>query len=365
MRQAPVLLCLPMEVKVARSLLPLSLLFLVSCGQDLSITSVSKCDGVASRDEKSVDEPFDRDGDGYFDGNNPDCAETYPADQLDCDDIDADVHPGAEEVLCDGNDNDCNPVDTPDSVDRDMDTFDSCEDCDDTNNTISPNGVEVSCDGIDNDCDEATLDGTDDADQDRYTSCEDCDDHNSAVNPNRTEVDCNGLDDDCNEATPDGDDLDGDGFDECDDCDDLEGQVFPGRDEICDDGLDNNCNGRTDEDCSSTYTDTWTLDQTVNYSCAFGSVAINFNQVTVLDNNPAITFVSMTGQQPGSMSGTLTNNVDFDVNRSIAGTCTEVYRFVGTFSSDTTFTGTFTAAFQGGQWCFDCRAQTWTVNGTR
>lgn len=347
-------------------LLPLlSLLVLASAGcSDQSFTTSAKCDGLASRDEKSVDAPFDADGDGYFDIRNPDCVATYGEAALDCDDLDAEIHPGADEVVCDGADNDCSE-DTPDVVDNDLDGVDACTDCDDTNNTVKPGAVEIDCDGKDNDCDAATPDGDADADGDGFNACDDCDDHNSAQNPGEGEFDCNGVDDDCDEATPDGDDLDGDGFIECDDCNDNDRTVFPGNDEVCDDGLDNNCNGQTDENCSTSYTDTWTLDTYISYSCAYGLVAIGFNQVTVIDNYPALS-ISVRGAQPGTMSGLMSSPTDFEVLNVLSGTCNETYTFTGTFTDPNTFVGDFSAEFSGGQWCFDCQNQYWTgITGIR
>jgi len=49
-----------------------------------------------------VDAPFDADGDGYFDATNPDCADTYAADQLDCDDGDGERSQEHEESCDDG-----------------------------------------------------------------------------------------------------------------------------------------------------------------------------------------------------------------------------------------------------------------------
>jgi len=61
----------------------------------------------------------DADGDGYGDAATSVVACEAPAgfveDGTDCDDTDAAVHPGAEEVPGDGIDNDCNP-DTPDEL---------------------------------------------------------------------------------------------------------------------------------------------------------------------------------------------------------------------------------------------------------
>ncbi len=54
-------------------------------------------DGIDNDEDGEVDEGTDADGDGWLD-----CGVENP----DCNDADADVHPGADEV-CDGEDNDC------------------------------------------------------------------------------------------------------------------------------------------------------------------------------------------------------------------------------------------------------------------
>lgn len=144
------------------------LLLLLSCGANTSILiERSECDGVQQRaEEDGIDSLFDRDGDGFFDGGNPGCLETYTADQLDCDDTRADVRPDADEVLCNSRDDDCDPS-TIDSIDADEDGIDVCDDCDDDDPDISPLEVEIcgdeidnNCDGeTDNDCDEINLSG--------------------------------------------------------------------------------------------------------------------------------------------------------------------------------------------------------------
>jgi hypothetical protein len=158
-------------------MLPLSLL--LSCsGMDFSSKPIEAvCDGVQQANEESVDAPFDLDGDGYFDGVNPDCLETYTRVRVDCDDTNPDVHPSVDEV-CDGIDNDCDRmIDEAEAIDAvrwapdaDGDGYGdwaaavlSCEpvdgmipndgDCDDTNDAIHP-GAEEICDEVDDDCDQ-------------------------------------------------------------------------------------------------------------------------------------------------------------------------------------------------------------------
>ncbi len=78
-----------------------------ACDGDVTVRANSICDGIQQATEDPVDAPFDLDGDGFYDDGNPQCAENYDADQLDCDDDDPDVNPDGTEVQCDGLDNDC------------------------------------------------------------------------------------------------------------------------------------------------------------------------------------------------------------------------------------------------------------------
>lgn len=82
----------------------------LGCGNDVGISENARCDGVLQPGEESVDAPFDRDGDGYFDGGNADCAAVWPATSLDCDDAQEGVNPGADEVACNEIDDDCDPA---------------------------------------------------------------------------------------------------------------------------------------------------------------------------------------------------------------------------------------------------------------
>ncbi|MFM7201242.1 MAG: MopE-related protein, partial [Myxococcota bacterium] len=240
----------------------------------------------------------DNDGDGFstIDG--------------DCDDNDASVHPGAEE-LCDGLDNDCNDLvddgaTTLYYADRDKDGYgdagssvDACSppagyvsnssDCNDNDATVKPGAAEA-CDGIDNNCNSqideglartryyADLDGDTYGDSSNFvdacvapfgyvTRGGDCNDGNPAVNPGATEK-CDTIDNDCDGAVDEGvtntyyvdNDLDTYGssttVQACSqpngtatrsgDCDDNANGVNPGAAESCN-GKDDNCNGAIDD----------------------------------------------------------------------------------------------------------------------
>jgi len=161
----------------------------------------------------------DLDGDGY--GNPASAACAHP--QLDCNDSNPAVNPGATEIPGNGIDDDCNPA-TPDSscTDLDGDGYGSpgdascphgaATDCNDSNAAVNPGATEIPGNGIDDDCNPATSDCKD-LDGDGYgnpasAACAhpqlDCNDANAAVNPGATEIPGNGIDDDCNPATPGG-----------------------------------------------------------------------------------------------------------------------------------------------------------------
>jgi len=164
--------------------------------------------------EDDRDDAKDRDNDGYL---------AAQAGGDDCNDEDASVHPGADEVCGDGVDNDCDTLVDDDGInaetfypDADGDTWgadapvsactrpaghvDRGGDCNDGDLTVHPEATEEWYDGTDQDCD-----GADDYDQDQdgYASAVetedglDCDDTEPTVNPDATELCGNLRDDDC------------------------------------------------------------------------------------------------------------------------------------------------------------------------
>jgi len=219
---------------------------------------------IACHDIHKSDECVDEDGDGYcaiIDGKGDDC-----------DDDDPTIHPGAEEIPCDGIDQNCNGTDKAcGCVDEDEDGFCVEDDCDDEDADVNPDALEICDDGVDNDCDDLVdLDdledcdgGCVDADRDGYcsedTGGDDCEDLWASINPGAEELCGDHRDNDCDGEIDEGcgcTDCDGDGYDSVasggDDCNDSNASVHPGATEICGDGVDNDCDGAIDEDCGCT-----------------------------------------------------------------------------------------------------------------
>ena len=261
---------------------------------------------------------MDRDGDGYGGTRASACA--MPDDAAgqggDCNDANANVHPGAPE-LCNGADEDCDgSIDEGVKLawykDGDKDgyglasaTTQACSqpsgyvsrsgDCNDASSTVNP-GASESCNGVDDDCDGGVDEGVKatwywDGDHDTYglagsaaQACAkpsgyaaragDCNDANYYVNPSATET-CNGTDDDCEGGIDEGvkahwyKDADGDSYGLSStttlacaqpagytgrggDCNDQSAASYPGARETCD-LLDNNCDGVIDEGVKSAF----------------------------------------------------------------------------------------------------------------
>jgi hypothetical protein len=169
--------------------------------------------------------PVDMDGDTY-------------ASNVDCDENDPAIHPGAVEV-CNGADDDCDGM-IDDGFDLDGDLWTSCNgDCNDNNIGIYPGAVEI-WNGLDDNCDLA-IDNVNlvDADNDGYyanpqnPAMADCDDHNPQINPGVQEI-VNGYDDNCNGMV---------------DCAEKSYPTFTSQSDSgprAHDGFDNDCNGIID-----------------------------------------------------------------------------------------------------------------------
>ena len=261
------------------------------------------CDGEINEADTNTDPDtlgawyVDSDGDGFGDLAQeslgcaiPDDGQVWVTSSSDCDDSDADTHPGAAEHesvdLC--------------TRDRDGDgwgddasgrPYQAGSDCDDTVATVYPDAVEA-CDGVDSDCAGGLSSEEEDVDGDRWVACtvlegewlgdpairggDDCAPADATRHPGADET-CDGEDDDCDGVVDEDDavdavlhslDTDGDGYGDgttlvtaCDapsgyvelssgpvvDCDDTDDTVFPGADESCN-SIDDDCDGTIDED---------------------------------------------------------------------------------------------------------------------
>lgn len=225
------------------------------------------CDGVDNNCDGEIDEGvktvfyLDADGDGYGDSSSTTLACSlsagYSVTGDDCDDDNADINPGAQEVDDDGIDNNCDgKIDesaTPETYvyyrDADGDGYgdgavsveaasqpdgyvSNSDDCDDTEVDVNPGETEL-CDGVDNNCDREIDEGVKtifylDADGDGYGDS------------SNTILAC---------SLPDGYVNTGG------DCNDDNGNVNPGVNEINNDGIDNNCDGNIDEGCGDNCND--------------------------------------------------------------------------------------------------------------
>lgn len=210
----------------------------------------------------------DSDLDGY-------AVEGGSCGQVDCDDTDGGINPGAADIPNNGIDENCDGADSVDStiLDNDGDGFTPAEgDCDDTDGAVYPNAIEICTDGLDNDCNDL-IDTQDpnavdcpqsciDNDADTYAveggGCGpvDCDDSNFDINPGSGEVCDDGVDNDCDGSVDEGCDVacpddDGDGYQDAvcggTDCNDSDAVINPGTAEIPGNGIDENCNGASDD----------------------------------------------------------------------------------------------------------------------
>ncbi len=130
--------------------------------------------------------PVDNDADGY----NSD---------VDCNDNNPNIHPGADDQCEDGIDQNCDGVDPECApmVDEDNDGFRPPEDCNDNDPRIHPLAEEQCGDGIDQNCDGSDLSCGPDMDEDGYGNVIDCNDSDRTIYPGAVEICGDGIDQDC------------------------------------------------------------------------------------------------------------------------------------------------------------------------
>lgn len=147
----------------------------------------------------------------------------------------------------------------PECPDADGDGSCADVDCNDQNPAVNPGAAEQCDNLIDDNCNGQTDENCGgpactDNDGDGFCNDVDCNDGDPTINPSGVERCGDGTDNNCNGQTDEGCDgcvdADGDGF--CagtQDCNDGSASISPIVVESCGNGIDDNCNGQIDEDC--------------------------------------------------------------------------------------------------------------------
>ncbi len=218
----------------------------------------------------------DQDGNGLGDACQDSDHDGFLAD-VDCDDTDASIHPGATEI-CNAKDDNCNGT-----VDEGFGTGVACN----VGIGACQRFGQIVC----------TSSST--------TGC-------SAVAGTPSSEICNHVDDDCNGLVDEGFDQDGDGYTTCGgDCNDAVASIHPGAVEIFN-GVDDNCDGIIDnvievititQATFKVSTSTLTVEATTNYP--LGSVTLSvagFGPMTYVPAASVYRLVVSPTTNPGSVS---------------------------------------------------------------
>ncbi|MFN7697543.1 MAG: hypothetical protein ACK5U8_06580, partial [Deltaproteobacteria bacterium] len=115
-------------------------------------------------------------------------------------------------------------------------------------------------------------------------------------------------------------------------------------------------------------TGTYTISPSVSYMCAsfFGVSLVDFSFASVgfADDGATLTATG-TGLPCAPTGGSPRSSPtrSFDLACTAPGSCAETYRFVGMFTTDHAWTGTFIATYAGS--CLDCVMQSRPISGAR
>ena len=118
------------------------------------------------------------------------------------------------------------------------------------------------------------------------------------------------------------------------------------------------CEGGGELDPNGNYSVT----PSINYSCTFGLVSLNFSSFQFSDNGSTLT-VSPAMNGCCTLKGDSAEDGSFTATCLCPGGCDENYKLTGTFTSNKSWQGTFSVQFTGS--CFNCSYQSWSVTGTK